>query len=43
MAEAQAILREEVYTEYPEHGDGVYGSDCVCHGSETGHVSDAGS
>ena len=41
MVEAKASLREEVYTGFPEGGDGVCGTEYACHGSETVHVSDA--
>ena len=41
MVEAKAILREEVYTEFREGGEGVCGTEYFCHGSETVHVSDA--
>ena len=41
MVEAKASLREEVYTEFPEGGDGVCGTEYACRGSETVHVSDA--
>ena len=40
MVEAKASHREVVYTEYPEGGDGVCGTEYVCHGNETVHVSD---
>ena len=41
VVEAKAIRREEVYTGYPEDGDGVSGTEYVCHGNGTVHASDA--
>ena len=41
MVEGKASLREEVYTEFPEGGDGVCGTEDARRGSETVHVSDA--
>ena len=37
MVEAKANLREGVYTEFPEVGDGVCGIYYSCHDLETGH------